>query len=273
MRQVFHATATKGWAWCNHNAKQVERTAALRNLLLAGSGWLRFPKGMVGMDSLNKLVEQISFGQDVTFWEQRQLKGWQPHCQPTVAKSLISTIVNCWLVCSSQIAQLRAQSLHCHESWTKQLRDQTLCLSLWDRLFPAAATKGWAWFDHNVMQSWRKVLRFSGSQVSVREWVLRFHKGQGFFKQTCRTNLISAVRCILRTRSERKPVSRYVQLTFKQLFENIVSQCVAMWTSQSINWVDSSNCENSGALSTQNALSMCESFSRHNCLFTRWTPA
>ena len=28
-----------------------------------------------------------------------------------------------------------------------------------------------------------------------------------------------------------------------------------------------------GALSTQNALSMCKSFSRHKCLFTSWTPA
>ena len=45
---------------------------------------------------------------------------------------------------------------------------------------------------------------------------------------------------------EWKPVSRYVLLTFKQLFENIVSQRVATRTSQSINWVDSSNCESSG---------------------------
>jgi len=36
------------------------------------------------------------------------------------------------------------------------------------------------------------------------------------------------------------------QLTFKQLFENIGSQCVAMRTSRSINWVDSSNCESMG---------------------------
>ena len=54
-----------------------------------------------------------------------------------------------------------------------------------------------------------------------------------------------------------KPVSLYVQLTFKQLFENIVSQCVAPRTGQST-VVDSSNCESSGALSTQSALSMCK---------------
>ena len=43
-----------------------------------------------------------------------------------------------------------------------------------------------------------------------------------------------------------KGVYSVAQLNFKQLFENIVSQCVAMRTSQSINWVDSSNCENMG---------------------------
>ena len=80
---VFHATATKGWEWYNHNAP--------RNLLLAGSGCLEFPKEMAGMDSLKKHVEQTSFRQCVTFWEHRQLKGWQPHFQPTIAKSSIST--------------------------------------------------------------------------------------------------------------------------------------------------------------------------------------
>ena len=41
------------------------------------------------MDSLNKHVEQISFQQCVTFCEHRKLKGWQPHFQPTEAKSLV----------------------------------------------------------------------------------------------------------------------------------------------------------------------------------------
>ena len=62
----------------------------------AGSGSLEWPKEMVGMDSLNKHdkhVEQISFRQCVTFCEHRQLKGWQPHFQPTKAKSSISTTV------------------------------------------------------------------------------------------------------------------------------------------------------------------------------------
>ena len=63
----FPAAAMKGWAWCNHNAELVDCAAALRNLLLAGSGWLKFPKGVAGIDSLNKHVEQISFRHCVTF--------------------------------------------------------------------------------------------------------------------------------------------------------------------------------------------------------------
>ena len=58
---LFSAAATKGWAWCKHNADLVEHTAALRDLkLLVGSGGLDFTKGM---DSLDKHVEEISFWQ------------------------------------------------------------------------------------------------------------------------------------------------------------------------------------------------------------------
>ena len=59
------------------------------------------------------------------------------------------------------------------------------------------------------------------------------------------------------SRSGTNSALRYVQLTFKQLFENMVSQCVAPRTRQSINVVDSSS-ESRGALSTQSALSMCK---------------
>ena len=47
-----------------------------------------------GIDSLDKHVEQISFRLCVLFTEHRQLKGWQPLFQPTVAKSSISTMVH-----------------------------------------------------------------------------------------------------------------------------------------------------------------------------------
>ena len=116
---LFSAAATKGWAWCKHNAELVERTAALRDLkLLVGSGGLDFPKGM---DSCNKHVEQNLFRQCVTFCEHRQLKGWQPRFQPTEAKNL---------VCSSHIG---AQSVYRNKFWRPQLRDQTPCFSAWDR--------------------------------------------------------------------------------------------------------------------------------------------
>ena len=45
------------------------------------------------MDSLNKHVKQISFGQWVTCCEHGQMKRWQTHFQPTVAKRSISTSV------------------------------------------------------------------------------------------------------------------------------------------------------------------------------------
>ena len=90
----------------------------------SGREWM---PGMAGMDSLDKHVEQISIRQCVTFCEHGQLKGWQPHFQPTVAKKL--NLDNCSSVCSSHIEQLRAQSLHCNKSWRPQLCDQFLCLS------------------------------------------------------------------------------------------------------------------------------------------------
>ena len=140
--RFFSAAATEGWEWCNHNAELVERTVALSNLkLLVGSGCLAFPKQMAGMDSWNKHVKQISFGQWVTFCEPRWLKGWQPHFQPTVAKSSISTSVP-WFAAVSYH--------HCNKSWTPQLRDQTLCFFAWDRVFSAAATQGWEWCNHNA---------------------------------------------------------------------------------------------------------------------------
>ena len=51
-----------------------------------GSGHLDFTKGM---DSLDKHVKQISFRQCIAFREHGQLKGCQPHFQPTDAKIVI----------------------------------------------------------------------------------------------------------------------------------------------------------------------------------------
>ena len=151
MRQVFPAAAAKGKAWCNHNAELVERTSALKNLkLLVGTGCCELPKGMVGMDSLNKHFEQISFRQYLTFGVNRKLKGWQPHFQPTVAKSSISTLVH-WF---AAVTQHDWEHNHCivtnlgdHNSATKpsaSLRETGLFLQLQRRDgHDAATTHSW----------------------------------------------------------------------------------------------------------------------------------
>ena len=162
----FSVTATKGWAWCNHNAELVERTVALGNLLLVGSGCLEIRIGKAGIASFNKHVQQISFRQleNIGSW-----KAGSPASNPRRLKA-----------CSSHI---RARSVSCNKSWTPQLRDQTLCFFAWDWFFSAAATQGWEWSNHNAGLEWR----------------LRFHKRHGFLWQTCMKNLLSAVHHALRT--------------------------------------------------------------------------
>ena len=101
--------------FCKHDGTILSWWSVLlfRDLkLLVGSGGLDFTKGM---DSLDKHVEQISFGQWITFFEHGQLKGWQPQprFQPTKAKSSISTILH-WLAAVAYIRQPRSQSIACN---------------------------------------------------------------------------------------------------------------------------------------------------------------
>ena len=152
--RFFPAAATKGWAWCNHNAEVVERAAAIRNLLLAKSGWLKFPKGVAGMDSWRKHVPQISFRKWVTFWEHRQLKGWQPRFQTTEAKSWISTILH-WLAAVAYIRQPKSQSNSCSPN-----------LGYHNSIFCKHDAT-----DATIMQSWWSG-RSQGPQASGREWML-----------------------------------------------------------------------------------------------------
>ena len=65
----------------------------------SGRNWiLRFwQKAWISFDKHVHHAEQISFRQCITFNEHRQLKGWQPHFQPSVANSSISTILH-WFV-------------------------------------------------------------------------------------------------------------------------------------------------------------------------------
>ena len=175
----------------------MERTAALRDLkLLIGSGSLDFAKGM---HSLDKRVEQISFQQCVTFREHGQLKGWQPHFQPTVAKSSISTH------CNSR-----------HGKWTNKTHDcnipsQTLENSTLTRPMllcmshkSGVCNKGMGSFASIMQPQCRAGGTYCGSQepASGREWMLGIPKRNGvngLLKQTCRTKLFSAVSHILRT--------------------------------------------------------------------------
>ena len=110
------------WEWCK-NVELVERAAALR-----GSGCSEFQKGMAGMDSLHKHVEQISFRQCLTFCKHRQLKRWRPHFQRRL-KALFAAVIE-------------KQSVYCNNSWRPQLRDQTLCFSAWDGSFFCSCNEG-----------------------------------------------------------------------------------------------------------------------------------
>ena len=185
MRQVlFSEATTKGWAWCNHHAELVEPTVAVRNLLLVGSGCLEIPKGMAGIDSLDKHVEQISFRNWVSFRELRQLKGWQPRFQTTEAKSL---------VCSSHIWELISALQQILETTTAWPNALLLCMR--QVLFFEAVTKGWAWCNHNAELVERT--------VAVRNLLLvlgnpKRNGGNRCLKQVSRTNLLSAVPHIFR---------------------------------------------------------------------------
>ena len=60
--------------------------------LLVGSGCWEFPKGMAGMDSLDKHVEQVSFPQCITCCEHGQPKGWPPRCRSTISIYIVTVL-------------------------------------------------------------------------------------------------------------------------------------------------------------------------------------
>ena len=183
---------TKGWAWCKHNAELVEPTVALRNLLLAGSGCLEIQKGVAGIDSLDKHVQQVSFRQWVTFWEHGQLKGWQPHFQPTVAKSSISTTV-LWF---AAVTKHNWEHNHCIVT---NLGDHN-CLT---KRFASLHETGSFFCRYNEgMGMMQAQCRTGGAYcrsqepASGRGWMLgipKWNSRNGCLKQTCRVNLLSAV--------------------------------------------------------------------------------
>ena len=149
MRQVFSVAATKGWAWSKHNiADLVERTVALRNLLLVESGCLEIPNGMAGRDSLDdKHIQQISFRQCITFCQHGSWKAGSPASNPLLLKLNLD---NCSLVCIGHLAQLRAQSLHCNKSWDHNSMTKPSASLHETGFFSEDATKGWAWCKQNA---------------------------------------------------------------------------------------------------------------------------
>ena len=62
---------------------------------------------------------------------------------------------------------------------------QTLYFSACDRFFSAAATKGWEWCNHDLMQRWRNVRGSQEAQASGREWRLCFYKTHGLCITFC----------------------------------------------------------------------------------------
>ena len=167
--------------------------------------WLVFPKGIAGMDSLDKPVEQISFRKRVTFCEHGQLKGWQPHFQPTAVKSSISTSVHVFAAVTSHnwednqypviqildtITVLHVTNLGDHNSVTKP------SASLHETGYSCSCNKGMSMMQAQC----RAGGAYCGSQepqASGREWMLGIPKrnGRNGFL-TCPTNLLSAVRHI-----------------------------------------------------------------------------
>ena len=146
---------------------------ASKKRLLAWNGYIYNPRGLrVHKHSKGwpKYVEQISFRQCVTFCEHRQLKG--PHFHPTVAKGSISTTVH-WQSHSTTESTITTlwQILEAITPWPDPL---PLCIR---QAFSAAATKGWAWCNHNVMQSWRNVLPSRELKLLVGIGCWEFPKG------------------------------------------------------------------------------------------------
>ena len=197
--QIFSAAATKGWAWCNHNAGLMERSALRKPKLLIGwmlgiprkNGWNGFLKQTCPSNLVLHCVAFCKHAQ-LKGWPprfQQQLKGWQTHVQLTVSNSSISAIARGF----AAVTLHNWQHNHCVAT-----NSDPLLLCIW-QLFSAAATKGWAWCNHDLMQRWRNVRGSQEAQASGREWRLRFYKRHGFLKQTCPTHLLSAVHHILRT--------------------------------------------------------------------------
>ena len=130
--------------------------------------------------------KSLSFRQCITFREHRRLKGWQPHFQPNVSKSSISTIVHSFAAVTQhnwEHNQCIVTNLGDHNSATTLLpcMRQVFFLQLQRR----------DGHDATIMQTWWNVLRLSKTcfWLGVDAWNPKRNSGNGFLRQTCQTNL------------------------------------------------------------------------------------
>ena len=124
--------------------------------------------------------------------EHRQLKGWQPHFQPTEAKSL---------VCSSHtgaqsVYGISKQILH---ATTPRPNPLLLCMRL---AFFCICKEGMSMIRPHCRAGGAFRSQEAQASGTSREWMLlipRKNGEKGFLKQTCTTNLVSAMHHILQT--------------------------------------------------------------------------
>ena len=121
--------------------------------------------------------------------EHRQLKGWQPHFQPTEAKSL---------VCSSHtgaqsVSGILKQILHATTPWPTRL---LLCMRL---VFFCSCKAGMGMIRPYCRAGGAFRSQEAQASGTSREWMLlipRKNGGNGFLEQTCTTQQISVRQCI-----------------------------------------------------------------------------
>ena len=150
---------------------------------------------------LNEHVDQISFGTASHFANMGSWKAGSPASSPLLLKAQ-----------SRQVHWFAAVTWHNweHNHCIKQILEAItpwpnpllLCIRQAFSTFFCSCNEGMGMMQPQRNGELANVLLLSGTQASGREWRLRFHKRikrHGFLRQTCRTNLFSAVRCILRT--------------------------------------------------------------------------
>ena len=159
---------------------------------------------MAGMDVLvlNERVDQISFGTASHFANMGSWKAGSPTSSPLLLKAQSRQqfigLQQSHGTTESTITALQ-QILEATTPWPNPL---LLCIRHVFSTFFCSCNEGMGMMQPQRNAELANALPLSGTQASGREWRLRFHKRikrHGFLGQTCRTNLFSAVRCILRT--------------------------------------------------------------------------